>query len=263
MSDFWQYAAIPGWMEPQEMEWLADIGERSSRIAEVGSWQGRTTKPIAQNTKGLVYAVDTFLGSAEHQEEIAQHPKDWVIGEFMKNMNGLVKALAISEYFCQERLDELTWLAEQAEKCQNVAEIGSWLGSSTRALADNTQGLVFAVDTFKGSPELMERINAHEPDWLYNTFKQNTSDASNVITCRMTSLEAAHMFRDVTFDLVFIDANHEYEHVCDDILAWRPLVRTGGILAGHDREWDGVKKAVNELIPFPKVAVGAIWYTVC
>jgi SAM-dependent methyltransferase len=257
---FEEYLSTPGWMTNHEMEWLADIGERSSRIAEVGCWQGRTTLPIARNTKGLVYAIDTFLGSAEHQEEIAQHPKDWVIGEFMKNMNGLVKALAISEYFCQERLDELTWLAEQAEKCQNTAEIGSWLGSATRAIADNTQGLVFAVDTFKGSPELMERINAHEPDWLYNTFKQNTSDTSNVITCRMTSLEAAHMFRDIPFDLVFIDSAHDYDNVKADILAWRPLVRKGGILSGHDRQWEGVERALKELISNAKVAVGAIWY---
>ncbi len=48
---------------------------------------------------------------------------------------------------------------------------------------------------------------------------------------------------------VFIDGQHEYEHVLNDILAWRPLVRKGGWLAGHDHtdEFPGVKRAVLEV----------------
>lgn len=35
-------------------------------------------------------------------------------------------------------------------------------------------------------------------------------------------------------DLVFIDADHRYDHVVEDILAWYPKVKSGGIICGHD-----------------------------
>ncbi len=51
------------------------------------------------------------------------------------------------------------------------------------------------------------------------------------------------------FDLIFIDAGHDYESVKADIAAWYPHVRHGGILAGHDylhRRFKGVTQAVQE-----------------
>jgi len=62
----------------------------------------------------------------------------------------------------------------------------------------------------------------------------------------MKSLEAVLMIPDISLDFVFIDAMHTYEAVKEDIRAWFPKIRSGGIVAGHDYSWDGVKKAVDE-----------------
>lgn len=71
----------------------------------------------------------------------------------------------------------------------------------------------------------------------------------------MDSVQAAQQIEDNSLDLVFIDADHSYEAVVADIVAWLPKVRSGGVLCGHDY-WqghphslpavDGVKKAVDE-----------------
>ena len=61
---------------------------------------------------------------------------------------------------------------------------------------------------------------------------------------------------DEYFDLVYIDADHTYESVKDDIAAWFPKVKPGGWITGHDYvdgyENDpniyGVIPAVNELV---------------
>jgi len=72
-----------------------------------------------------------------------------------------------------------------------------------------------------------------------------------VTLLRMTALEAlAHVPNNL--DLVFIDANHEYFRVRENILSWLPKVRLGGLLAGHDYDptipiFSGVKRAVDEL----------------
>lgn len=66
---------------------------------------------------------------------------------------------------------------------------------------------------------------------------------------RMTSMEAAAIFHtilpafpDGIFDFVYLDDDHSYEGVRDGIDMWFPLVKKGGILAGHDYVVDGWHK---------------------
>ena len=70
---------------------------------------------------------------------------------------------------------------------------------------------------------------------------------------RKTSAEAAGDFAEGSLDFAYIDAQHHYEAVVEDIALWWPKVRLGGVLAGHDyldgivSGTDfGVKRAVDE-----------------
>ena len=53
---------------------------------------------------------------------------------------------------------------------------------------------------------------------------------------------------DLLFDYVYIDACHSHPYVEQDIQAWFPLVKPGGVIAGHDyhRNFPDVIEAVNE-----------------
>ena len=59
-------------------------------------------------------------------------------------------------------------------------------------------------------------------------------------------LEGMTLFLDL--DLVFIDAAHTYEAVAEDIRAWLPKVRLGGVLCGDDYPHRGVRRAVGEAL---------------
>lgn len=161
---------------------------------------------------------------------------------------------------------ELLWLAEQAARHLLIAEIGSWKGRSTRALADNTRGRVYAVDTWCGSNDdhaMLETVRVNPEGWLLEEFKTNLQGCNNVHVVQMESCKAAGLLRDMRFDMIFIDAAHDYESVKTDILAWRPLLASGGLLCGHDygcAAIPGVTQAVNELLPHPKLAADSIWY---
>jgi hypothetical protein len=48
------------------------------------------------------------------------------------------------------------------------------------------------------------------------------------------SLDAAKDFEDGSLDFVYIDANHADPYVTQDIEAWTPKVKKGGIVSGHD-----------------------------
>jgi hypothetical protein len=64
---------------------------------------------------------------------------------------------------------------------------------------------------------------------------------------RKTSLEAVVEFPDNSLDAVFIDGNHHFDFVVQDIIAWAPKVRRGGMVSGHDYKPEGSEKTP---IPF-------------
>ena len=135
-------------------------------------------------------------------------------------------------------------------------EIGSWKGKSSAFMAveianSNKKIEFYCVDTWKGSSE---HQSMEEIDYLYDIFINNMKPVENYYKpIRSPSVEAASRFEDNTLDFVFIDASHEYEDVKNDINAWLPKVKNGGILAGHDYYlgddyFPGVKKAVDECL---------------
>merc|ERR1712242_413053 len=68
-----------------------------------------------------------------------------------------------------------------------------------------------------------------------------------VLICQR-SIDAAAWISPSSLDLVFVDGDHAYEAVRQDIRAWRSKLRPGGILAGHDYSLfrPGVVRAVHE-----------------
>jgi hypothetical protein len=73
------------------------------------------------------------------------------------------------------------------------------------------------------------------------------------VIIRGTSAEGVGQFATGKLDFVYIDADHRYEAVVEDIRMWYPKVKAGGILAGHDyldgrlsTGLYGIMSAVNE-----------------
>lgn len=48
------------------------------------------------------------------------------------------------------------------------------------------------------------------------------------------SMNAAYDFEDESLDFVYIDANHDYKHVLEDITEWSKKVKPGGVVSGDD-----------------------------
>jgi predicted O-methyltransferase YrrM len=148
-------------------------------------------------------------------------------------------------------------------------EVGSWRGCSTAYLAveiinSGKQIRLDCVDTWRGS--LDELVHQTDPavvnDTLYDEFLNNMAPVRDVIhPVRKTSMEAVRDYADNTLDFVLIDGSHAYEDVCDDITEWLKKLKPGSMIAGDDYEWEGVKKAVNELLPgfthFPAIGCWA------
>jgi SAM-dependent methyltransferase len=160
--------------------------------------------------------------------------------------------------------DELLWLAQRAASHERIVEIGCWKGRSTIALAMNTPGHVWAVDTWKGSAEHRDELRGMSRHYLYFEFTRNTEGISNITPLRVESTAAAAHLSQERFDMIFIDGAHDYESVKADILVWRPLLVDGGLFCGHDYEGDfpGVRQAVDELVIGVERGPGSLWYKV-
>ena len=148
-------------------------------------------------------------------------------------------------------------IAKRFPSGSRFVEIGCWKGKSAAymcvEIANSDKNIeFFCVDTWEGS---VEHEGIKELPKLYDIFIDNMRPVGEYyFPLKMTSLEAVKKFKDNSLDFVFIDASHEYEDVRDDIIAWYPKVKPGGIIAGHEyyhEEYDwfpGVKQAVNELL---------------
>lgn len=157
--------------------------------------------------------------------------------------------------------EELAYLAEAASKRQLIVECGSWEGRSTLALAENTHGFVYAVDSWTGTMDDQGSLSVE----VLHHFLRHTAHLNNIIPLPVDSMRACRLLNvmGVRPDLIFIDASHIYKDVVVDIEAWRSLLSLDGVLCGHDYgapEHPGVKQAVDELIPKFRT-IGSIWTT--
>jgi cephalosporin hydroxylase len=150
-----------------------------------------------------------------------------------------------------------------------VAEIGVWLGRSIIMLAQECKRLgkkvkFLAVDNFKGE----ENQPMHEatirlcggnikPAFLANMERCGVGDMITILEG-----DSAKMARNVpvaTLAFCFIDAAHDFESVRNDITAWLPKVKPGHCLAGHDAQWEDVKKAVLARFGDKALINGPVW----
>jgi predicted O-methyltransferase YrrM len=142
-----------------------------------------------------------------------------------------------------------------------AVEVGVYKGKSILFLAEALQEQgkrvdLYAIDTFKGSEEHTDQAEGQ----ILNEYLRNVYPMRDHITTLMQpSVQASASFADNSLDFVFIDASHDYVNVCADIKAWRPKVKKGGMLAGHDYHHPPVYEAVRDTIGEVDVYPGTVW----
>jgi predicted O-methyltransferase YrrM len=129
-----------------------------------------------------------------------------------------------------------------------AVEVGSWLGLSTRFIAENMteKSTLYAVDTWLGSPDEPEQTQDKRIPYLYPLFLSNVKHAGlahKIVPIRMNSLEAAKALN-VKADFIYIDAAHDEASVYQDILAWYPHLNANGVMCGDDWGKESVQKGV-------------------
>lgn len=145
-----------------------------------------------------------------------------------------------------------------------VIEVGSWLGLSTRFIASllPPDGLVYAVDTWLGSPTEENHMKDPRLPYLYQLFLSNVIQenlAHKIVPIRMDSIEASEALN-LKADIIYIDGSHETEDVMKDIEAWYPHLSQNGVMCGDDWARESVKVAVEQMAAKLNVSVKGQFY---
>ena len=159
------------------------------------------------------------------------------------------------------------YLYNTAKMVGEAIEVGSWKGRSTHALLSGVakagNGTVIAIDTWAGSKDPQDLTNSMaKTEDIYATFMKNVGSFPNLKTIRKFSVDAAKDFEDGSIPFFFLDAGHSEEEVTEDIKAWLPKIKKGGIFAGDDylpNTWMGVCEAVRKAFGGPDEIHGKIW----
>jgi hypothetical protein len=141
-----------------------------------------------------------------------------------------------------------------------LVEIGSHLGESTTIfLAYEQIKKMYCVDPWNQNP-IYEKT--------FDTRLQPFIQSKKCLKLKEFSQQAAEKFSNNSIDMVYIDGNHEYEHVKFDIDTWYKKIIPNGILSGHDytSAHPGTKLAINEFINKEKLELftflDSSWYII-
>ena len=139
------------------------------------------------------------------------------------------------------------------ERPIKIAELGVLKGETIPIFFNNLNVKEYiGVDLFDcyednnqdGSYKLMKENG----DNIYNSLNKLYNNNANIRFERGFTNKVVDKFNDKYFDLIFIDAGHEYPQVSEDIRLWYPKMKDNGIFSGDDYFYPTVKKAVNEFI---------------
>lgn len=115
------------------------------------------------------------------------------------------------------------------------AEIGVQKGIFSGQILKHWNGKLMCVDIWDNPEDFNDAKKLLSPD---------------AVLIKGYSKNVAESIEDESLDFVYIDADHRYVNVVEDINAWFGKVRKGGIISGHDYcrylDYFGVIEAVDE-----------------
>jgi hypothetical protein len=146
--------------------------------------------------------------------------------------------------------DRYELIASLPKDWQLGIEIGVWQGWFLQHMIVNTGMYMIGIDPYIDTKSYADptrnEYNPFEvgPDgYIYQETRyistwQNINQLcgthNKATLLRAYSYDVKHYFQDESIDFVYIDGEHTYKAVAQDIDDWWPKVKRGGILSGHD-----------------------------
>lgn len=119
------------------------------------------------------------------------------------------------------------------------AEIGVWKGAYSALFCRHGIHML-CVDPWQSYPAWLDTKNSLPVEQAQRLMDSAHAQAVETLSplqatiVRQFSAEAARDVPDRSLDVVYIDGNHVYDAVVEDLTLWSRKVKRGGLVAGHD-----------------------------
>ena len=116
-------------------------------------------------------------------------------------------------------------------------EVGVFKGETSKYILENWNGTLYMIDIWRGLSENKyedSTNNSLHPTAYKETIDNIAGHEDRGIMIRAASKEASRLFQNESLDWIWIDANHAYDYVKEDIELWWPKLKKGGLFSGHD-----------------------------
>ena len=127
----------------------------------------------------------------------------------------------------------------EQEKMTVGVELGVQRGLFTRGILNSWPSCTYylLVDIWTQQKNYKDSANFPQDvqNRFYNeTLKHTDSFKDKRHICRNFTSVCVEEVADGFFDFIYVDARHDFKGVYEDLVAWWPKLRAGGIMAGHD-----------------------------
>jgi predicted O-methyltransferase YrrM len=119
--------------------------------------------------------------------------------------------------------------------CKKAVEVGVYRASFTQTLASRARNMeIIGVDAWTTYDGYKDYEPNHLETEAYRDAHIRAERWPNIKLIKGWSKDIAPTIEDNSLDYLFIDANHEYAWVVEDLHLWAKKVKPGGIVMGHD-----------------------------
>lgn len=138
---------------------------------------------------------------------------------------------------CENRDEVMPRLLNEIE-AKEVVEVGVFKGEFSKKILENWSGNLWMIDPWRPFEEKEGYIDASNHKIHKTAYSESIKNIkgfeNRAFMLRGLSSDMVNRFENRSLDMVYIDGNHAYDWVKEDIELWWPKVKPGGILAGHD-----------------------------
>ena len=154
----------------------------------------------------------------------------------MKNQNALERMHSYADPLVVHGRDHILELIRAYCFKGSAVEIGTFNGTFANEILEKTSvAHLSCVDPYAIYPDFKDAINEMDIEAIFaqaHRFLSRFDDRVGFV--RDFSVPASTKFPDESLDFVYVDGNHQSDYVLQDLKAWWPKVKVGGLVIGDD-----------------------------
>lgn len=224
-ADYWYTNKMPNRIH--DFEWLID------KFWPVPTWPTDWKSLKLEIPKTVVLTVDENIN--EPKEPIIVETKKLNFVETVNYIKNKFNIGEVSKLPVEINYNRIEWGKLFNELGLTIgAEIGVYKGEYAKRLCESNPGVThWCIDPYEVYADYIDYKDLAKIKEV-ERIAHETLAPYYCPFIKKTSIDAVKDFKDNSLDYVYIDGNHEFAFVAQDIFEWTKKVRHGGLICGHD-----------------------------